>query len=87
VIATAIALNCDPYSWCLLLLCFGFVFVSEMFNTALETLFRGLDERVRNRCYRCLDISAGAVFLASVTAVLVGAIIFLRRLAITFHWM
>jgi diacylglycerol kinase len=29
----------------------------------------------------CLDIAAGAVLLASITAVLVGGIVFLHRLA------
>ncbi|HEY8505553.1 MAG TPA: diacylglycerol kinase, partial [Gemmataceae bacterium] len=50
------------------------------FNSALETLFRGLDEPAKARIHGCLDISAGAVLLASATALLIGAIIFLNRL-------
>jgi len=58
------------------------VLVAEMINSAMEMLFRGLDERQKTRCGRCLDISAGAVLLASITTAVVGAIIFVNRLVL-----
>jgi len=44
VVAAAIVLHCEPLEWCLLLGCIGMVLVTELFNSALETLFRGLDD-------------------------------------------
>ncbi len=82
VLAGAGILRCPPEQWCLLLLCIGLVFTAELFNSAVETLFRGLDEKTKDRSWRCLDISASAVLTASVFAALVGAIIFWNRLLV-----
>jgi diacylglycerol kinase len=81
VLAAAIVLKCELLQWCLLLGCIGLVLTAELFNSAVETLFRGLDEATRDRVWPCLDIAAGAVLLASITASVVGGIIFLSRLA------
>src|SRR6188768_2103567 len=64
----AAVLCCDLAQWCLLLGCIGGVLTAELFNSAVETLFRGLDEETRERAWPALDIAAGAVLLASVTA-------------------
>lgn len=82
VVAMAGALECGWIEWCLLLGCIGFVFVAELFNSAIETLFHGLDDGTKNRIHGCLDIASGAVLIASLTAALVGGIIFVRRFAI-----
>lgn len=79
VVAMAGVLECDWLEWCLLIGCIGFVFVAELFNSAVETLFHGLDEESKKRIHGCLDIAAGAVLVASLTAALVGGIIFVRR--------
>ena len=80
-LAAAIALDCEAVEWCLLWGCIGLVLITELVNSALETLVRGLDEANRQRVWPCLDIAAGAVLLASAVAVVVGAIIFLPKLA------
>ena len=54
---------------------------AELFNSAVETLFRGLDEATKERVWPGLDIAAGAVLLASLTAGVVGLLIFLPKLA------
>jgi diacylglycerol kinase len=81
VLAAAIVLRCGPLEWCLLVGCIGAVLTAELFNSAVETLFRGLDEETKSRVWPCLDIAAGAVLLASLTASVIGSIIFLGRLA------
>jgi diacylglycerol kinase len=80
VLAAAIVLHCDLVQWCLLLGCVGFVLTAELFSSAIETMFRGLDEESRARAWPCLDIAAGAVLLASITASVIGSLIFLSRL-------
>ncbi len=81
VLAAAIVLRCDTIDWCILLGCIGMVLTAELFNSAVETLFRGLDEATKSRVWPCLDIAAGAVLLASLVAAVIGSIIFLWRLA------
>jgi diacylglycerol kinase len=85
VVAAAIVLHCSLEQWCLLLGCIGFVLTAELFNSAVETLFRGLDEATKARVWPCLDIAAGAVLLASITAAIIGAVIFLRQVWICFE--
>ena len=80
VIAAAVILRCDVEQWCLLLLCIGMVLSAELFNSAIETLFRGLDGITKEKTWRCLDISAGAVLMASVFALVVGVVVFCERL-------
>jgi diacylglycerol kinase len=80
VLAAGFALRCTLTQWCLLLGCIGLVLTAELFNSAVETLFRGLDEQAKARTWPCLDIAAGAVLMASLTAAVVGAIIFLTQL-------
>jgi diacylglycerol kinase len=80
VIAAAAALRCDVVQWCLLLGCIGAVLTAELINSALETLFRHLDEATRARAWPALDIAAGAVLMASLFAAVIGAIVFATRL-------
>ena len=77
-IAFAVALDCSLVEWCLILLCIGLVLTAELVNSAIETLFHGLDEATRARWNGSLEIAAGAVLVASLTAALVGAIIFVK---------
>jgi diacylglycerol kinase len=80
VVAAGMVLRCGPLEWCLLLVCIGMVLTAELFNSAIETIFRGLDEATKPRVRACLDIAAGAVLLASIAAAIIGGIIFLGRL-------
>jgi diacylglycerol kinase len=44
-----------------------------------------LEQEARDRVYGCLDIAAGAVLVASVTAAAIGLLIFGRKLLLLFH--
>lgn len=79
-IALAVTLDCTLIEWCLLIGCIGLVLTAEMINSSIETLFKGLEESGQQRIQGCLDIAAGAVLIASGTALLIGGIIFLNRL-------
>ena len=84
VLLAAIVFGCNVLEWCLLLGCIGLVLTAELFNSAVETLFRGLDDETKSRVWPCLDIAAGAVLLASITATVVGALVVLRHVAVLF---
>lgn len=80
VLAGAGMLRCNLEQWCLLLLCIGGVLTAELFNSAIETLFRGLDETTKERTWQSLDIAAGAVLMATIAAAVVGILVFAQRL-------
>ncbi len=80
VIAAAIGLRCTAIEWILLLGCIGAVFAAELFNSAMEELFRGLDDAAKGRIVGCLDMAAAAVLFASGTAVAIGAIVFTPKI-------
>jgi diacylglycerol kinase len=81
VVAAAVVLQCALLEWCLLLFCVGLVLTAELFNSAVETLVRGLDPRARERCARALDIAAGAVLMACLTAAVIGTLVFASRIS------
>jgi diacylglycerol kinase len=80
----AAVLRCDAVEWCLLLGCIGLVLTTELLNSTVEMLFRGLDGKAQDRVWPCLDMAAGAVLVASLTAVVIGLIIFAPKLAAWF---
>ncbi len=86
VVAAALALQCDVLEWAVLLGCVGAVLTAELFNSALETLFHGLDVPTKQRLVGVLDISAGAVLLASLTAAAAGGLVLGHRLLAVLGW-
>jgi diacylglycerol kinase len=86
VIATALAMGMSLLEWAILFGCVAAVLTAEMFNSALESLSRALgldpDPHIRD----ALDIASAAVLLSALGAALVGALIFLRRLAMMMGW-
>ena len=42
-VVLAVALECDHWEWCIVAGCIGMVITAELFNSAIETLFRGLE--------------------------------------------
>jgi diacylglycerol kinase len=60
VVAAALVLQCALIEWCALIGCIGAVLTAELFNSALETLFRGLDPATKLRLHGVLDIAAGS---------------------------
>jgi diacylglycerol kinase len=84
VLAAAGILQCELWEWCVLLGCIGLVLTAELFNSAVETLFRGLDDETKARVWPSLDIAAGAV-LVSIVAAVIGCLVFGRHLLL-FLW-
>ncbi|HMO36395.1 MAG TPA: diacylglycerol kinase [Gemmatales bacterium] len=70
-------LQFDAWRWVVLLLTIGMVLSVELLNSSLERLFHGLPEAWQEKCWPALDIAAGAVLVASITAIIVGLILFI----------
>lgn len=77
VLITAYCLNFSITKFCILLLTIASVITAEMFNSAIEF---SLDSIYHNKYSRMVgmakDIAAGAVMVATLTAVMIGALLF-----------
>ncbi|KPK98996.1 MAG: hypothetical protein AMJ95_01730 [Omnitrophica WOR_2 bacterium SM23_72] len=56
------------------------VFMAEMFNTAIEMLMNMLTAKYHVRIKLVKDIASGVVLLASLNALAVGYVLFIRKL-------
>jgi len=63
--------------WVLLVIAIGFVLVAEAFNTAIEIDINLTSPEYHPYARDTKDVAAGAVLLASLTAVIMGLLIFL----------
>ena len=76
VIVMAVLLQLQLWQWTTLVLAIGFVFTTELVNTAIEQLVAVLHPDHDQRIGRVLDVAAAAVLLATLTAVAVGVLVF-----------
>lgn len=82
VVVLGIALKVDAAGWLALSLSIGFVISAELFNTAVEHLVDlSVNGEYRSKARKAKDTAAAAVLIASIVAVIVGAIVFLPRMA------
>jgi diacylglycerol kinase (ATP) len=60
--------------------CIAFVWVTEMINTAIEKAMDFISTERHEQIRNIKDMAAGAVLIASITAVIVGSIIFIPKI-------
>ena len=82
VTALAICLGVNATEAVLLAFAMGFVWVAEMINTAIEKAMDFINPERNNQVKLIKDLAAGAVLVASITAVITGSIIFIPKLLI-----
>jgi diacylglycerol kinase len=86
LVATAIALllgwflHISTGEWQWVMLCVTIVLVTEIFNTMIETLVDLVSPGYNEKAGRIKDLSAGAVVIAAVFALITGLIIFLPKI-------
>lgn len=76
VIALALWFRLNTERWCLLLFAIAGVWIAEAFNTAIERLCNVVNPEKHPIIKQVKDISAAAVLLAAIAAVLTGILIF-----------
>jgi diacylglycerol kinase (ATP) len=81
VIAAAVALGVDRIEMILLLLAIAFVIVAEMLNSAIEGAIDVSTTSFDPNAKLAKDVAAGAVLIASVTALAVGYVVFAHAAA------
>lgn len=81
VIVTALITHVTRYEMMALAIVIGFVFFAELFNTAVEALVDLVVGRTYNETAKVVkDVSAGAVFVAAMSALVVGYLVFFHKL-------
>ena len=73
VLAAAAQLHVTPIEWCILVLCISSVLAAELFNCGLETIARAITQEHNPHIRDALDISAAAVLVTALGAIVVGA--------------
>jgi diacylglycerol kinase len=71
--------------WISILLVIGMVLLSEAFNTAIEEISDFISPEYNEKIGKIKDLSAGAVLISSVVALIIGLIIFAPRLSNVFQ--
>jgi undecaprenol kinase len=67
--------------WCFIIFTIGTVMLMELANSAVERVADILKPRIHDYVKEIKDIMAAAVFLASMSAVIIGLIIFLPHIS------
>lgn len=76
VITAGILLKISLTNWCLIVFAIGLVFIAELFNTAIEYFVDQMFPGYNKYAGLIKDLSAGAVLMAAITAVIIGLIVF-----------
>lgn len=79
-IIVSICLKFDIYEILIVLLCIGLVIVSEILNTCIELLCDLYSTKYDLRIKKIKDISAAAVLFASIIALIIAIIIFIKHI-------
>ncbi|MGC9469668.1 MAG: diacylglycerol kinase family protein [Anaerolineae bacterium] len=75
VVLLAFWLQVPPQSWAVLAVTVGAVLVTEMFNTAAETLVDLVSPDYHPMAKQVKDLAAGAVLIMAIVSVLVGLLV------------
>lgn len=79
-VVAGVVLRIDALSWVLVLLCIGLVLFAELVNTSIEAIVDLATQDFHPLAKRAKDIAAASVFTLSITAAVVGIIVFARAL-------
>lgn len=77
VISAGLWFKISRLSWVGVILCIGFVWCAEMFNTAIEKAMDNISPGKSEQVRIIKDLAAGAVLTAAIIALITGVIIFL----------
>ncbi len=75
-----IFLRLSTFEWLLLLYAIFFVLILELFNTSLEAIVNIVSPEIHPKAKIAKDVSASAVLLAALQAVIIGMIIFTGKI-------
>jgi diacylglycerol kinase (ATP) len=74
VVAVGFALKVEADAWAWLVVAIAMVWVAETMNTAFEHVCDVISPELHQSVKRAKDVAAGAVLLAAIAAVIIGAL-------------
>mgnify|MGYP000577117676 CR=1 FL=1 len=80
VIIGGLYFDISSVEWMLITVAIGFVLVTEIVNTALENICDYLTEETDPLIKRIKDLSAGAVLISALTAIIIGLMVFIPKI-------
>lgn len=80
VLTMGFLLKISKLEWILCIFAIAMVITAELFNTAIETIVDMITKEKHEKAKIAKDVSAGAVLVTAIGAVLVGIIIFLPKI-------
>lgn len=79
-----VCFSISQFEWIAIIVCIGLVLAAEAFNTSIELLCDARFTDYDKRAELIKDTAAGAVLIVSISAAIVGSIIFLPRFVMLF---
>ena len=79
-VAMGLILRIDAVSWAVVLVCCGMVIAAELLNTAIETVVDLVSPEFHPLAGQAKDIAAAASWVLSLTAAVVGVIVYANAL-------
>ncbi|MCW3083055.1 MAG: diacylglycerol kinase [Bacteroidetes bacterium] len=79
-IAAGFYLQLGKTDWLMIIIAITLVFITEMFNTAIEFLCDVVSPQIHPGIKKVKDVSAAAVLIAAIAAIAMGIIVFLPRI-------
>jgi|SRR5690625_2638325 len=80
VITTAIILKLTYIEWAIILIVSSIVLLTEIINSVIELMIDYIKPEIHPRAKEIKDMSASVVLIASISAMIIGFIIFLRKI-------
>lgn len=80
VFTTALLVGVTKTELLALVFAIGLVWIAEMFNTCIERVMDFVSEQKHPEIKFIKDLAAGAVLTASITAVIIGLVVFIPKL-------
>lgn len=85
VIALAIIFHVSSIEAIALTLAIGFVWSAEIFNTSIEKIMDFISTEKNSKIKFIKDVSAAAVLVAAITALIIGCIVFIPKIVVCFR--
>lgn len=85
VVFLGLLLRIKIHEWIYLVIIISLVFISELFNTAIENTVDFISRDNDPLARKIKDISAAAVLIAAITSIILGILIFLPKLLYIFR--
>lgn len=80
VVVAGLFLKLNLYEWALITIVTGLVFVTELINSALESLANRVDPEWNEYIMKSKDYAAAAVLISAILALITGCLIFIPKI-------